>query len=178
MTLKYALQKEDYLQYQLYTASKLASTKKNRQKSRLLVPLVLLAFGIYSYFKKPESVGFVVYPLTAALWYLIYPFFSARRYKKYYDKHIDETYQGRIGRQATLSFNPDHIYSEEDQNEGKIAIKELVELVEIATHFFIVLKSGLSLIIPKQHISDRERFLAMMNNYGLSHTKEVDWKWK
>jgi len=55
MKLEYTLNFTDFLEYQLYVSSKSELHKKNRNKTRIVVPIIYIVFGLYILFiKKTE----------------------------------------------------------------------------------------------------------------------------
>ena len=96
MKFEYALDENDFLQYQLYTATKLRSNKRNRMKSRLIPAAMVLLYGLYQYYLNPAQMGVSVYPIVALLWFFFHPYYSRYRYRKHYETNIEENYKERI----------------------------------------------------------------------------------
>jgi len=178
MKLEYSLNENDYLQYQLYTASKSKLIKKNRFRSRLIAPLALILFGLYNYINNPDKIGFIIYLLFAILWFFIHPLYSKFLYKRQYKRSIKENYQESVNKVSELSFNPNYILTKDYINESKINTKELGKLIEIKNYFFLTLNDKLSLVIPKNSISDIDSFKKIINEYNIEHLRELNWKWK
>jgi len=62
--------------------------------------------------------------------------------------------------------------------EGKVNLDELEKLVETPHHFFLRLKSGVSIIFPKNKISDKTAFLSSFQAIGLEIEEDLDWERK
>lgn len=104
MKLEYTLNFSDFLEYQLYTSSKSKLHKKNRNKSRIIVPIIYIFLSALVFYFKGITLA-IVFFVFATSWYLFYPLYSKWKYKTHFNKHIQEHYKNRIGKQATLVFN-------------------------------------------------------------------------
>ena len=179
MKLEYTLNFSDFLEYQLYFSSKSELHKKNRNKSRFVVPIIYIIFGLFILLiKKTElAIAFFVF---AALWFLFYPLYSKWRYKRHFEKHIKENYKNRIGKLAVLNFdkNADFIETSDSGTQTKIQESEFDKLIELKDHYFLRLKSELSIIIPKRAISEHEEFKKLFSDINLEYVNEVNWEWK
>ena len=178
MKLDYELSKEDFLEYQLYTSSKSELHKKKRNRSRILIPLVYFAFGLYSYYKSENLIGPIIWIGIAILWFVLYPFYSKWRYKKYFEKHIEENYKNRINKPSQLEFDSDFIDTSDFTSQSKIKYSELKAFIELPNHFLIRLSSGLSIIIPKHAVEDMAKLKNKMSELKIEYIDETEWKWK
>jgi len=179
MKLEYTLNFTDFLEYQLYVSSKSELHKKNRNKTRIVVPIIYIVFGLYILFIKKTELGIAFFGF-AVLWFLFYPLYSKWNYKKYFEKHIKENYKNRIGKRETLSFCKDESYIETSNfvTQTKIQESEFDKLIELRDYYFLRLKSELSLIIPKRAISDQEKFKSLFSYINLEYVNELNWAWK
>jgi hypothetical protein len=112
---------------------------------------------------------------------LFYPIYQKYRYKKHFSKFIAENYQYRFGKECVIDFQPDFIYSKDITGESTINTKEIFQISEINTHFFMKLKSGEALIIPKALVPEKTFLLdltAIFQNPDIVINKELDWQWK
>lgn len=179
--MKYVLQKEDYLTYQLFAASKSKYVRTKRKKNRIFGTLFYLVAGLIMYIMKNDIISFIIFSITSLLWATIYPFYSKRRYIKHYSDHIDENYQERIGKKGSVCLFKDHIKLKNINSEGKITYEALVEIYKISTHFFINILSGEALILPKNNIDKTKlnkviEYIRKSMKKGI--IKELDWQWK
>ena len=181
MTIEYSLQKEDFLTYQLYTASNSEQVQKKRRRNRLLVPLVyvILAFALYMVESTVLAIVFLVF---AALWLFFYPRYGRRRYEKHFDKFIDEHYQNRLGKTGTISLEEDHILMKDYTGESKIKLEAIEAIDEIQHYYFIRFSSGVSLILPKRRIANLEEvepaITDLVQKLQIPHQVNLDWKWE
>lgn len=179
MNIKYKLNFSDFLEYQLYVSSKSELHKKNRNKSRIVVPIIYMILGILTMYIEKIELAMIFFAF-AILWYLFYPLYSKRRYRKHFEKHIKENYKNRIGKEAVLCFdkNTDVIETSDFGVQTKIKDSEFDKLIELKSHYFLRLKSELSLIIPKRAVSDQEQFKKMFSDIDIEYVDELNWEWK
>lgn len=104
------------------------------------------------------------------------------KYRKHYEKYLEENYKNQFGKKGVLNFEEDYIVAKDDLGEGKYKVSEIIEINEIAEYFFLKLSSGQSLIIPKQQLKSIEDFnkeiqeIVKQNNF--QHNIELNWEWK
>ena len=83
---------------------------------------------------------------------------------------------------ATLTINNKCFVTKDDGGESKIIATETEEIVEIPSLFLLRLKSGQSLIIPKNKIGNadevKNELLGLADFLKISYTVEENWKWK
>jgi len=181
MTIEYKLGKEDFLTYQLYSATKSESVRKSRNKARIRVPIVYVILSLLLYvFTDTLLAG--IFLAIGILWYFLSPFYLKRKYITHYSKYIDEHYKNRFGVLASLTFNSDTIESKDITGESKLNLSEVEEINEIKDYFFIKISSGVSLILPKDRIPESEKMeetiKTITEKHQIKHNVEFDWKWK
>lgn len=179
MVIKLALSSSDYLTYQLYTASKSKRVKSNRRKSWLVVSAAFFVLGVIFYdnikFYSFWFGGFGVISL------IFYPVYARYYYKKHYEKSVLEHYGNKVGKESIIDFQPDYIMSKDVVGESKIYTIEVCEINEIGTHYFVKIKTGESLIVPKSIVHDDAfigKLMEIFNNPAIKINKELDWKWR
>lgn len=181
LRIELSIEEDDFLAYQLYVASTSERIKKNRRKSRTIIPLLYLAFSILLFFMDDRTTMGIVFFSIAVIWYLGYPYYTAWKYKRHYHAFIREHYQRRFGEKAVLMFESGRIYSQDAASEGWVNVTELDEIVEISSHLFLKLKSGMGFILPKQRIKEQEVLIPYLrkltNRLQIPYHQELGWKW-
>ena len=177
MTFRYQLIEEDFLIHQLYIANQSPSIRNRRRNTRFIFSLIYLGFGAYFLFSLPESAFGFFSLFFSFLWFGFYPLYSRWFYRRHYQRHIREHYQNRTEKESELTLTKDFIYSKDDGSEGKISTEEVSQVVELPEHYFIRLKSNLSLIIPVHAIEDHESFKAFFDELGHPVVDHRNWKW-
>ena len=178
MNINYQLTNSDFLEYQLYTSSKSELHKKRRFRSRIIVPIIYLLFGLYLANKNQDYVIGIVFVVIAILWFLLYPMYSKWRYKRHFQKHVEENYKNRINKPVEIDIDENSVNAKDFTSESKINGTELKELIETKNHFFIKLTTDLSLIIPKHSIENQIEFKKRVTELGAKYVDELNWEWK
>ncbi len=178
MKIELTLKPSDFLTFQLYSSSKSKLQQKNRNKSKYSVSIIYALLGLFLFLSGKQILA-LIFLIIAVLWYLIFPQYIKWRYKKYFEKHINENFKERVNRTSILDFDntKQMLIIIEPGLEEKINFSEFKSLIEISTHFFIKLKNGSTLIIPKQFISKPAVFKKIFSDLGVVYENEVNWKW-
>ena len=179
MKLEYKLNFSDFLEYQLYLSSKSELHKKNRNRARIVVPIIYIVLGLIIFFT--DKLGLALFFFVfAIIWLLFYPLYSKWKYKKHFEKHIKANYKNRVGKKAELIFDTDVDFLETSTfgAQSRIQASEFDKLIEIKEHYFLKLKSELSIILPKRAVIDHEKFKKLFSDINLEYVNELDWEWK
>ncbi len=181
MTLSYQLDQNDFLQHQLFLASKTGRIKKQRTISRLIVSGSMLVLS-FLFYQSGNSVLFYYFLGVGILAIFFYPLYQRRRYKDHYARAIADTYKNRFGQTANIKFTDLAIETNDSTGESKINLSELDNITETGDHFFLRLKTGVCLIIPKSKIGDltqlETELKQLCQKLDIDFVKELDWKWK
>ncbi|MEP1488546.1 MAG: hypothetical protein ABJK28_08965 [Algibacter sp.] len=176
--LKYSLTNEDFLEHQLYIASKSKNVIKKRKRTRVIIPLIYLVIALSYFFSKGNYTVSLIFISISIIWYLFYPIRSKKLHIKHYQNHINENYKNRIHVESEIEITNDYIFGKEKTNESKTSIEEVESLIELKTRFFLKLKTGLSLIIPKVVIGDISNFKNKFIELNINIIDESDWEFK
>lgn len=175
------LDENDYLTFQLFSASKTPSVKKNRIKSWILTTVTFACLAYLFYDSANEFLG-IYFLVVTVLSLTLYPFYSRWRYKRHYRKYIRDTYKNRFGEKCDIAFTSDTIVTKDKSGEVKINKSEIEVINEIKEYYFIRTRTGVTLIISKTKADDIEEIekeiKSMIEVRGLKHTIELDWKWR
>jgi hypothetical protein len=181
MTIDYKIDENDFLTHQLFVASKSDRIKKKRQRSRVIVPLIYVAFGVLFFIEDNLPLS-IIFFIIGILWFFIYPIWERRHYIKHYKGFIKENYKDRFNRIATLEFNNDFILAKDNGSESKILTTEIDEINEIPSSIFVRLKGGQSFILPKDKIADianiTSRLKELTAYLKIKYDNDEKWEWK
>ncbi len=180
MELNYALDENDFLEHQLYTASK---SKNIRNQRRMSLTIVIVFFLILLISKYNSTESFPIFLLLIYIALIVaYKFYETYRYKNHFKKFINENYKERFGIMSKLNFAEAQIIEESELGESKVNYESLAEINETKNYYFLKLITSQSLIIPKNKIQDIQQFNSRMDEikskYNLKRNVELDWKWK
>lgn len=177
MQIEYKIEENDFLAYQLFTASKSKRINQRKKKETYLIFFASLLLGVYFYFQ--SNVGLVFYCCSVAvLTLLFYSKYYNWKYKQHYKKFIQENYSNRFGEQVELSINDDFLYSKDKTGEGKIKLEEIEVINETENHFFIKISTGTSLIIPKDSLKSSTDLKSKFDSLGSKIETDLNWNWR
>ena len=103
MTLTYSLTESDFLQAQLFMASKAEHIKNQRIRSWILISLCFFVIGFIFVRGDNYALGYCFIGV-GLLNSFFYPLYEAGYYRRHYQKHIKETFKNRIDKSATVTF--------------------------------------------------------------------------
>jgi hypothetical protein len=174
------LDENDFLTFQLYTASKTPRIKKARIKGWIWTTIAFSCLAYLFYSSDNSFIGnlFLIYACLSALFF---PLFTRWRYKKHYLKYIRDTYKNRFNEKCEIEFNDDNIVTRDKTGELKINKAEIEEINEIQGYYFLKCKTGATLIVSKDKTADVEQVkneIRAMVERGVKHNIELDWRWK
>ncbi len=173
MKIKFVLTETDYLEFQIFAWSKSEVTKKKRKNSWVLLTIVPLLFAIY--FQTKDNNVLSIYFITLALiCALFYPKYFRWNYKRHFKNYINTNYSDRFGETTELEFSSDHIYSKENAGEGKILFSEIEQLCETATHLYVMITNGMSLIIPKKQIDNIDEIKEIFKTKNIPLNQQIE----
>jgi hypothetical protein len=177
MTIEYKINEQDFLDFQMFTASQSKRINQKKKNGWILLIIGSIVFAIY-FFLKQDIVVSIYLVLVALACGLFYPKYFIWRYKKHYKVFIKENYSKRFGETEFLEIREDSIFSKDKTGEGKINISEIEKVDETNKHFFLKISTGLSLIIPKDELKNLDEVRTKFQALGLIVNNMTNWKWK
>ena len=177
MTLEYKINEQDFLDFQMFTASKSDRINKKKRNGWILLTVSSIVVALYFYLNQNTAMT-VYFGLVAIACGLFYPRYFKWRYKKHYKTYIRENYSKRFGQVETLELDNNYIFSKDKTGEGKINLSEIERIDETRNHFFLKISTGLSLLIPKKELEGIDELREKFKAIGLAVNDETNWKWK
>lgn len=178
MKFNYQLNNSDFLAFQLYNSSKSEALKKRRFRSRIIIPLIYLAFGLYLATSNGDVGIGVILSLVALVWFALYPKYSKWRYKRHFQKHIEVNNKSLVDQPIEVEFDGSSMKTKDSTSKSKTKGSELKNLTETQHHFFVTLGSGQSMVVPKYRMENAEEFKKQVLDLGANYSDELDWEWK
>jgi hypothetical protein len=176
MTHKYQIHEKDYLDFQLYTASKGARFYKKMRNGRFFLTLTSLITA--SYFLYIKDWGMLTYfGLTTLVFFFLYPRYFKCRQKVHYTKFIRRHYRSIFGQNEALEVKGKTVNLINETGEGQLKASEFTTITETKNHFFAGLESGSSLIIPKGQLSDPALLLRELKGLKVKVISDLEWTW-
>ena len=178
MTLNYKLTNADFLALQLYSSSQSALQNKKRFRSRIIVPILYIVLGLYAMLKNGQTGFGMLFIGLAVAWYLLYPLYSKWKYKKHFEKHVEENYKNRVNQAVEIKIDDEALYGKDFMSETKIIGTEIKNIIETKVHFFLKLVTEVVLIIPKHTVENQDGFKKIIQDFGAEYVDELNWEWK
>lgn len=176
MKFQYKIEATDFLEFQLYTASKDPIVQKRKLRSWILLPIAFTIMAIFSYLSQTYYLAIYFIVLAFVIGFF-YPKYFSWRYKKHYASFIGRNYAKRFGQPAELEITKDFILSKDKVAEGKVKLSEIEYVSETPNHFFMKISTGMSFILPKKEIDASVDLKAEFTRIGLVVKDELGWKW-
>lgn len=181
MTLVYQLDQNDFLQHQLFFASKTDRIKKKRTQSWLFVSVTMILLG-YLFFQSDNSLLAYYFIAFGIVTLIFYPFYQRHQYKNHYAKFIADTYKNKFGQTVKIHLTENSLETNDVTGEYRINLSELESVTETGAYFYPSLKAGGHLIIPKSKISDvsqvRQELKHLCERLRINFIEDLNWKWK
>lgn len=181
MQIKYQMDENDFLTYQLYTASTSSMVRIKRMKNKVIVPVMYILFSLWFVYQKQYYVT-LIFVAMSILWFIFYPVYERQRYVKHYLKFIRENYTKKFERLAHLSIDNDFIITHDEATETKVMTSEIEEINEIPQAVYIRLKTAQSYILPKNKITNIEEVIqelkSLASTLNIGYNTYPDWEWK
>lgn len=177
--LNYSLNKEDYLNFQLFAATKNPVIKKQRLISRFLILLILALIGFL--FLNTNTLIACYFFLAAVAFFLIYPLYSKWFYKRHFKKHVDQFFDPGVG-VISVGFDDENMYLADKKSNSSVKLRELLGITEIANYFLIQVTKANYVIIPRREVEDIEKLRDYLQKCSkkvdIPYSVELNWKWK
>ena len=177
MKLEYKIDEQDFLDFQLFTAS-----QSDRIRRKMLNGWIFLTLGfglVAVYFFLKYNILFTIhFGLSSIVCGLFYPKCFRCRYKKHYKNHIRENYANRFDESEYIEINNETIFCKDKSGEGSINISQIEKVDETVKHFFVKIKTGMSLIIPKLKIQNPDDVRVKFELLGFPVNKITTGKWE
>ena len=181
MKIDIKMNKDDYLQYLLYNATKEKSIKNRYIRNRIISTLLDIIFDIIFYIIIYNNIFILIgFGILSIITFLLYPIYYKSLYKRHYVKRINEKIDNdETDKTETLEIDNGYILSKNDKNknEGKLDINEIKEIVELPSYFYIFINKVTWIILPKNN--ETKLFVnKLTDEYNIKIKDENNWKWK
>ncbi len=175
MNIEFTLSRADYIEFQLFAATKSEILKKTNKKARLRVPIIYMILGTMLLTLSDKMFAIIFYTV-GILWFFFYPFFAKKRYAKHYEKFVDENFKNRFNTTIKINFIEDYESIEciDFEGESKTNTSKIEKIFEIKRFFYIKMHSGIHFIIPKYKIEHCDKLKEVL--IKISKMKSIDYE--
>lgn len=171
----------DYLQHYLYQASQSERVRKSKARATWIITVGYLLLALYIWYNGSKVLGLML-GVIAIAWLLLYPVWHRWRFRRHYRQHIRESLGAAQLRQTAIRTDEQFIFVSDGQTESKIRLTEISGVVEISDELFVRLKTGVTIIFPKQKITDLAALQQSLRQLALAlqvtYKEDLDWQWK
>ena len=81
-----------------------------------------------------------------------------------------------------MTFGDNQIELSDRSGESKVNLSEISGINETGEYFYLRMRTGESLIVPKHKIDSidvvRKKLVLLAEKLGVKFTSELDWRWK
>ena len=181
MTLTFSLDQNDYLQEQLFSASKTSRIKKQRLRVWMIVSWSMVVLGVLFYQNKNMFLTYYFLAL-GIISFLFYPAYQRWHDKNHYAKFIADNYKYRFGQTTHAEFTEFAIECTDITGGSTINLTAIKNITETADYFYPKLKTGETIIIPKSKIDAvselRMELKQICSRFSIDFIEDLNWKWK
>jgi hypothetical protein len=174
MLFTFKIEKDDFLTFQLYTVSKSVNVLKTRRRGQLLTSIAGFLLSV-NLFVTGSKIAAVFMLAISIMTYVFYPRYHRWRLKSHFKKYSKKNYGSQFGQEENLETQSDYVISKNIAGEGKVLSSELYDLTEIRDHFFLKMKNGSSIILPKRDIKEEKGLVKEFKKMGVPLIQELDW---
>lgn len=176
MIVRYKLSETDYLNNQLFIASRSERIKRKRRNSLIIVPVAYLALAIFGFLSISNSMG-IAFVILSLLWCLLYPKYQAKKYYNHYKSHIAENYKELCETEVTMEIREDVIVCSDSKAESKLKINAIGKIFELPTVYLLNINKASNIVMPRN-----DQVSAFINILITQHDIElhdfISWNWK
>ncbi len=179
----YDLEKEDYLNFQLYTSSTDENFIKQRKKERYRISLLTLIFGCVLFFEDGYRLYSYCFLGTSVLYFLFYSWWAAWYYKRAYRQQIEQHFKDSLPYHMEVSLVEDSVSIRTAKGSRRIEASQLSSITEIKDYFFVEESVySTAIIIPKEPLQDagavRTMLMSYAESFNIEYSSNLDWEWK
>lgn len=177
MHIEFSLEVSDYVDYQMWVSGTSPEHLKRRNRNRLLVFVLYIILGAYTYYQNKNLLVSGVFVLVAFLWYLFYPKYSKWFFSRVYKRHIEATKAKSVGHTITLDINQEGIIGKEDGIVSNVPKSDLDQLIILPKQYLLQLENGATMILPRQAVDNATAFESALSNLGMAINDQRQWQW-
>ncbi len=181
MKLEFTLSEQDLLTHQLFAMSKSKRVMKRRAKGKLFLLLIYMAIGLFIWNRNGVVVGAIFFLVCLPL-YFLYAYMERKQYVKHIGAFVVEQFKTRGDKKTILMIGDTQIDMKDGDNESVIPLTELEAAYETGSFYSLELKSGQSILIPKNHLTEPGDTASLLRQLtqrlDIPYEEQLNWKWR
>ena len=170
----------DFLQFQLFTASQSKRIKNKNQRSTftIMACFLLLAMLLGSSGTNVFQFAFIaLIPIT----YFFYPKYLKNHHYNHYRSFVKDVFQKKSNQSNIVEFKHEEMFFQNEFGESRLNYHAIEKIAEIPEYIFITLKTGNNIILPKKEISDYEDLFSFFREKSqqleFDYSIYKNWSW-
>ncbi|MDF2988016.1 MAG: hypothetical protein K0R50_3526 [Eubacterium sp.] len=158
MEIEFDLNKQDYIDFNIFHAMNSDTVKKSLVIQRYLAPIIFLIvpFLIAGLADLPLIYWMCVFIVIGAVWIIFYPKYFKAMILKRVAKILDEGKNEDLWGKHRVIVNEEGLLEQSKNGENKINWNGVERIVSLNQHFFIYISSVSACIIPKRAFKTNE----------------------
>lgn len=180
MKFNFTMNREDYLQYYLFNASRNERLAKRRKRTRLFPLLLCIPLSVLYLYQDMllPGLGFVV---VSIVWYLMMPRFDGKMYQRSFERFVDKHLKDDFGDKLSVELLGKDCILKSRAGESRFSQSQIIEFFETGAYFFLFMDNGQSTAIPKNQIENsddlKRLFTEIVEANGGTVKEDQEWAW-
>ena len=156
MKITFQLTQDDLVEFNLYHSAHSPLHIKTLRRQRVLVPIIYLVISVFGAMRV-DLVFAGIFAALSILWFLLFPKWTKKRYRKHYIKHIEENFSSIDKEPVTIELKDDGIHSTSHMGHSVFKYSVVEKIVENDDVTYIYIGKGMALVLPHDRVPDNER---------------------
>jgi len=171
----------DFLQFQLFTASQSKRIKNKGERSTFIIMgcFLLLAVLLGS---SGADIVFYAFLALIPITYFFYPKYLKNHHYNHYRNFVKEIFKKDTNQSNIIEFKEDKMFFQSEYGESKLNYYAIDRVVEIPEYIFVSLKTGNNIILPKREISNYEELFSFLREKSqkleFDYSIYKNWSWE
>ncbi len=178
MKLEFVLEKEHFIEMQLYTSDQTQLNVNQIKRGRWSLLIMMVALGFITSRVLDDIIPAVVFGVMGIYLLITYPRSYRKRVYKNVLSYTDEQYKYLFDQKTECYLENGKIRFRDDMVEEIIQVEEFEYLTELKDIYLLKMKRGKVEIIPKACITDQDAFKQMLIDMNIYYVDDTDWKWR
>lgn len=176
MILRYKLDADDHLNYQLYSVGLSKSALRKRSLNSWVVPLAFVLLGLFLRYRGIAYFD-IAYIAIAVLWFFLYPKYHSWVVKRHFTKFVNENFdEADYTDEREIEIGDVELWGKNRLGESRFSSSTIGKVVEVPTAFYIMLPGNQTLVVSKKYVNvDMVR--ARLKEIA-PYEDRNDWVWK
>ena len=178
MNLQYQLDGSDFVQALIFYSQQNAVLKKRRNRGWVVNTLAIFSLAFYFWTVKNHFLT-IYFLIAGAIVGCGFPFYARWRQKRFYTTYVANISKDLERQACKLQISDGYLEMSDNDSWSKLAVKKIQIIHEVTPYFFIRLKAGSTIIIPKDRIDNinnvRKDLIELGSNFNIPVVTDLKW---